>query len=119
MLERVLETFAPHRASDTHALSGFDAQTIRGKELGGACTPTQRVEHPRVFLRHIFHGHLLANVSLRTRDSGGRDVRRLLTEPSANSQMLWARSELQALGHSLALVRYPGSVRTDRLFGST
>src|SRR5947199_10140180 len=61
MLERVLETFAAHGASDAHPLRLLDTKTVGRKELGGACAPAKCVQHPRVLLRNFVHGHLPRN----------------------------------------------------------
>ncbi len=59
--ERVFETLEPHRASHAHTLRRLDTGAVGRKELARIDATTPRLEHPRVFVGGLLHGHLHFN----------------------------------------------------------
>ena len=64
VLQRVLEALRLHAAVRADALRRFDTHAVGREELGRLRTSATRLEHPRVFLRSLVHGHLLSRVAI-------------------------------------------------------
>jgi len=56
--ERVLKTLSLDRAVGAHALCEFDTKTVRREEPTPVDVATPSLEHPRVLITDLFHGHL-------------------------------------------------------------